>query len=896
MFNVLDVLQHRGEDLALAIARVLVYVQIVLLFREKNTRFCWQIMLISLLQVVVATVFQQSIMFAALLLLYVFVGLCAFILLFLQQEHRYFRQHSFVRTFAETIKREMAERQDRRKLARIALTTLFLGPLTLVLTFGKQKTPQDQQSPAGQKERTQEMLRKLFLIFPTEEDLAKKEHWESVGESENAAKTQTLNVPKTQTLNVPKTSVPNDYGELAFHAVPNRPGDNGSAFTYRRFPLLTHRASFSAGTQNPRPWNGNWRELLAHLTAGTCFAFFLAIIIFCLMPRIGRIEFAQFTFKQDFEQWIQPVQNRINVGIVGMSDDIQLGSLGTVIPHHREVIKVRFLKSPDNTLLTWTDGSAHYYQAITGATLYFRGTPLETYSDGAWTQALRPTFTIPTDAGTTDASPTDADPTNILPTNILLGESPPGLTPLRAGTALQQRNQQLAFFEPDCDLVTLVMTVQPLGTQAFFAPHPFFTISKPNEIELRTANGRSEELRPRQRTGTKTIATTAFRRGVQIDLTPCQERIALDTLLQFPESRLDALKALAERWDSASGLPKENIIGRARFMGQQFLQSSNFSYQLGGTIRDFDIDPLEDFIVNNPRGHCEYFAGALTMMLRSVGIGARVVLGFKSEAQDFNAVCTIRQSDAHAWVEVYVPPDAISKRTDERYEAWWQNGGWLRLDPTPDSNNTTMMTALTLQWTDLSRLIQSFWNEYVLNMNSVKQSTLVYEPLGAAGHYFMHSVFNIEFWKKFYSDIMQFYLSFFPDIPQQESERDGYYLLPPLIIIGLLWLVGSRLTSMLRAKRIRISADVRRKITIEFYLRMERILAKIGQIRGAAITPLEFAKQSVYVPLLLPVVDAFYRIRFGNVLLTDEETRLITAVLDRLEQTVEADLTYRGGR
>jgi hypothetical protein len=175
--NIVDVMRHYGEDFAWSIARVLVFIQVVLFFREKSTRFCWQILLISLLQVAVSTVFHQSIMFGMLLLLYVFVGLCAFILLFLRQEHRYFRRHSFVKTFIESIKAEMAERQDHGKLIRIALMTLLIGPFTLLLSFGKKKT----EHPSNrQEDQRQKILRALFLVFPKEEDLAPRERWQSV--------------------------------------------------------------------------------------------------------------------------------------------------------------------------------------------------------------------------------------------------------------------------------------------------------------------------------------------------------------------------------------------------------------------------------------------------------------------------------------------------------------------------------------------------------------------------------------------------------------------------------------------------------------------------------------------------------------------------------------------
>jgi signal transduction histidine kinase len=222
-------------------------------------------------------------------------------------------------------------------------------------------------------------------------------------------------------------------------------------------------------------------------------------------------------------------------------------------------------------------------------------------------------------------------------------------------------------------------------------------------------------------------------------------------------------------------------------------------------------------------------------------------------------------------------------RTSGQYAFWWQQGGWLRLDPTPASNGS-MMTALTLRWTDWSRSLQSFWEEYVLNMTPNKQMFWIYAPLYQTWQFIVHRVFQREFWQEFCTDMWWFYRSFFADAPQQERRLwDGYYLIPPFVILGLLGLACWRLTSMLLSMRKRAAEEMRRRITVEFYFRMERILAKAGQIRRAALTPLEFARQSAFMPQMLPVVEAFYRVRFGNVILNEEESQSILQTLDRLE-------------
>jgi transglutaminase-like putative cysteine protease len=83
-------------------------------------------------------------------------------------------------------------------------------------------------------------------------------------------------------------------------------------------------------------------------------------------------------------------------------------------------------------------------------------------------------------------------------------------------------------------------------------------------------------------------------------------------------------------------------------------------------------DPVEGFVFDTQRGHCEYFATAMALMLREVGVPTRNVNGYYgahyNEMGDFYAV---RQADAHSWVEVYF--DGL---------------GWVTFDPTPPAGRT----------------------------------------------------------------------------------------------------------------------------------------------------------------------------------------------------------------
>jgi hypothetical protein len=77
-------------------------------------------------------------------------------------------------------------------------------------------------------------------------------------------------------------------------------------------------------------------------------------------------------------------------------------------------------------------------------------------------------------------------------------------------------------------------------------------------------------------------------------------------------------------------------------------------------------DPVDEFLFDTRRGFCEHYASAFTVLMRAAGIPARVVTGYQGgELNPISNRMTVRQSDAHAWSEV-----------------WLQGEGWVRVDPT----------------------------------------------------------------------------------------------------------------------------------------------------------------------------------------------------------------------
>ena len=165
----------------------------------------------------------------------------------------------------------------------------------------------------------------------------------------------------------------------------------------------------------------------------------------------------------------------------------------------------------------------------------------------------------------------------------------------------------------------------------------------------------------------------------------------LGSNLQLPRRFDPRIRQLAQevtaRWD--------NPYDKAANL-QLYLQS-HYTYTLD--LRgDPGPDPLAYFLFQRRAGQCEYFASAMTIMLRSIGIPARYATGFlPGEFNDVGGDYIIRASDAHAWVEVYFP-----------------SYGWITFDPTPGGNVTHPTGALArmaMYWD----WFQFAWNEWIVN-------------------------------------------------------------------------------------------------------------------------------------------------------------------------------------
>jgi protein-glutamine gamma-glutamyltransferase len=167
--------------------------------------------------------------------------------------------------------------------------------------------------------------------------------------------------------------------------------------------------------------------------------------------------------------------------------------------------------------------------------------------------------------------------------------------------------------------------------------------------------------------------------------------------LRLPPEIDPRIKALAE--DVAS--PAANNYDRA-VQVRNYLRD-NFGY----TLEEQNVDPsnpLGSFLFTTRKGYCEYFASAMAIMLRTIGIPARLVNGFQTGSYNrYGKDFVVRARDAHSWVEVYFP-----------------GYGWIPFDPTPPDPHPVIASELD----DYMDALTLFWSEWVINYDFSHQVRL----------------------------------------------------------------------------------------------------------------------------------------------------------------------------
>lgn len=334
-----------------------------------------------------------------------------------------------------------------------------------------------------------------------------------------------------------------------------------------------------------------------------------SVLVFIYFPR--EIGFGA------FGRWGQ------NMLQTGYRDNIELGRAGLISESQETVLELQLRDGLDRVL----GGDGQVY--------YLRGAVLDTYrpDTGGWIRAQR-----------RDARDID-------------------INPFQRGWTLSDTN--LARQQP---AQRIIQTITALGGSA----GPAFAVWRPMEVTFLGQTGRliihdTDLTMQRPQSPGPFRYTVASFRGVEPG-----GRLGPSRSASFDSQvvRAEALRALEARQVPAD--PEQRSVeddARAASAIEDYLRSE-FSYTLEIAACPPGQDPIEWFLRTQRRGHCEYFASAMTAMCRSVGVDARVVTGYlASEWDPAISGYVVREANAHAWVESAGP-----------------RGGWQTYDPTPPAD------------------------------------------------------------------------------------------------------------------------------------------------------------------------------------------------------------------
>jgi len=150
----------------------------------------------------------------------------------------------------------------------------------------------------------------------------------------------------------------------------------------------------------------------------------------------------------------------------------------------------------------------------------------------------------------------------------------------------------------------------------------------------------------------------------------------------------ERIPALARAVTAGSRSPYEAALKVNHYL------STQFTYTLV-LKQETKLDPLEEFLFVRRSGNCEYFAAAMAVMLRSVGIPARVVGGFqRGDWNPYGGYFMVRMKDAHSWVEAFL-----------------DGPGWVTFDPSPRAASEETRSVMALYLDSL----RMRWYRYVIN-------------------------------------------------------------------------------------------------------------------------------------------------------------------------------------
>ena len=274
---------------------------------------------------------------------------------------------------------------------------------------------------------------------------------------------------------------------------------------------------------------------------------------------------------------------------------------------------------------------------------------------------------------------------------------------------------------------------------------------------------------------------------------------------------------------------------------EQYL-STHFGYTLE-LPHSPSKDPVANFLFERKKGHCEYFASSMAVMLRSLHIPSRIITGFRGgEFNDLTGQYIVRASDAHSWVEAYFP-----------------GSGWISFDPTPAGNAPAGWSRMQL-YIDAAA---SFWREWIINYDVGHQRTLGRDAATNSRHFFDDARRWIRRQHRALLNAARRAQEHFGNFPARWLGGLVAFSAGLILLLNL-----RRLIRGLRAHRLRAHPErAPRESAALWYDRMVGRLARLGWRKSPSQTPLDFVAAIQETSLQKKVArftQAYESARFGK--------------------------------
>jgi len=240
--------------------------------------------------------------------------------------------------------------------------------------------------------------------------------------------------------------------------------------------------------------------------------------------------------------------------------------------------------------------------------------------------------------------------------------------------------------------------MEPLGTNVFFlAERPQKLVGNYRQVSMDAGGGVYNLDTERAITRYEADSQLAVTDVDELRLASNLATINMDRYLKLPLLDIRISK-LAEQITSGENSNYDKAVALEKYLSTHFIYTLELP-------RTSPADPLANFLFERKKGHCEYFASSMAVMLRSIQIPSRIVTGFRGgEFNDLTGQYVVRASDAHSWVEAYFP-----------------GSGWISFDPTPSGTLTRTDWSRTQLYMDAAA---SFWREWIINYDANHQRAL----------------------------------------------------------------------------------------------------------------------------------------------------------------------------